>query len=191
MEPWKPSAPGTVWLLLLHSPRMAAWHFWLALPFGCCAGNPVHWIVTARSLYQISSSVLTPNCARYALPQHAARPGTQLQFSGTFDQAFQLWKYLKEWLQAGHCGRERTGPASLKENTATIGSGLVRKVSGKSLKTRMRLFLQVTQCFGNALKIYTWTASPTELLAHSSDAPKLRTPLKRALSKQWLVLLYT
>lgn len=57
--PWKPSAPGTVWLLLLHSPRMRAWHFWLALPFGCCAGNPVHWIVTARSLYQISSSVLT------------------------------------------------------------------------------------------------------------------------------------
>lgn len=59
MGPWKPSAPRIVWPLLLHSPRMATWHFWLTLPFGCCAGNPVYWIVTARSLYQISGSVLT------------------------------------------------------------------------------------------------------------------------------------
>lgn len=29
-----------------------------------------------------------PHCARYTLPQHAARPGTQLQFSGTFIRPF-------------------------------------------------------------------------------------------------------
>ena len=50
----------------------------------------------------------------------------------------ELWKYLKEWLQAGPCGREATGPASPNENTATIGSGMVIKVSGKKcLKTWM------------------------------------------------------
>lgn len=29
-----------------------------------------------------------PHCARYALPQHAVRPGTQLLFSGTFIRPF-------------------------------------------------------------------------------------------------------
>lgn len=47
--------------------------------------------------------------------------------------ALQLWKYLKEWLWAGQCGRGRTGPASLSKNTATTGCGMVMKVSSKKV----------------------------------------------------------
>lgn len=73
--------------------------------------------------------------------------------------------------RAGQSGRQKTGPASLIENTAT-------KSPGKVSRPEFFFLAEVTQCFGNALKTYTWTASTLGFLTPSNDAAELRPPGK-------------
>lgn len=171
---------------------MAAWHFWLTLPFGCCAGNPVHWIVTARSLYQIFSSVLT-RIAQGTLCHNTQRGQGPSCRSQVHSSGLSIVE-IPEGMAAGRAvweGGDWTRLSQREHCHNWIWHGnesLWKKKKSEDLDVTFSTF---SQCFGNALKIYTWTASTMELLAHSSDAPELQAPWKRALSKQWLALLRT
>lgn len=70
------------------SPRMAAWHFRLVLPLWVLCWEPC--ALDCDSQISVPNLQLSahPHCARHALPQHAARPGTQVQFPGTFIRPF-------------------------------------------------------------------------------------------------------
>lgn len=108
MGPWKPSAPGTAWLLLLHGPRMAVWHFRLVLPLWVLFWEPC--------APDCDSQISVPNLqrspalrkVRFATTRSKARDPAAVPRH--IHQALQLWKYLKERLWAGQCGRGRLDP---------------------------------------------------------------------------------